>query len=108
MKVQLRLRCTCGRNLADVGLGSARLSDYYHPDRPRLMDDADRPVYVTPRDGVEQSDHRARPESGWQAARTYTWRCPGCSRRPQRNDRWLRERLDEHRADQRVAVLTIE
>jgi len=83
----LRLRCTCGRNLADV------THEDFNADLTRDH------LQVTPRPNVRQRDYR--PSDWWRAAtpgriegvdfdvfdRTYTWQCKCGARPTRRHDR---------------------
>jgi hypothetical protein len=73
----LRLRCECGRNLAD-----ARKGWHEYADAPFEGGDG---VWVKPRPGVDQSHHRVVPML--LDALTYRWACK-CGRTPEvRHDR---------------------
>lgn len=80
----LRLRCPCGRNLADV-----RHSDH----DPAWTGDG---LVVTPRPNVQQDDYRPWPHSDKNAdwnLRTYTWQCR-CGRRWERRHERIRDTWD--------------
>jgi hypothetical protein len=120
----LRLRCTCGRNLADVTYSSL------NPDWTRDK------LVVTPRPGVKQQDYRpweAANRGGWigtpgRAAatpgrvenvdfdwhdRTYTWhcRCKAPSGKPtthtRRHERISAKWVEHSPSDQSVVCLTV-
>lgn len=82
--MQLRLCCSCGRNLADV-----KHSDY----DPAWTGDG---LAVTPRPNVRQGDYRPWPhhdkDADWHL-RTYTWRCR-CGQAWERRHERIRDAWD--------------
>lgn len=96
----MRIRCTCGRNLADATLSVIQGSDYNrdwvwpinHYLRAKGVPAGDwrdtAALMVASRPGVNQRDHHMRPDGDSPRSvtreRTYSWTCPRCKQHWQR------------------------